>query len=78
MILETNTAHKVTPFPKKMGTHMLPLSVFEGGGGRLLLVSEFKSPPYVWNWVYVSRVLKFHENYPIFLGEIKLGCREES
>ena len=31
---------KGTPFPKKMGTHMLPLSLFEAGG--LLTVSEFK------------------------------------
>ena len=61
---------------------MLPFSiwVFEGGGGGLLIVSELKIASLCLKLGnirlgYSSSIAK---NYPVFLGEIKLGCREES
>ena len=62
-----------------MGGHMLPLIVYVFEGGGLLIVAEFKFASLCLKLgIYVIRVLKFQiaKNYRIFLGEIKLGCRE--
>ena len=67
------------PSPKKMGTHMLPFRVFEGGGRtshclgvkNRLLMSKI-------GYIRLGYSSSIAKNYPVFLGEIKLGCHEES
>ena len=54
-------ATKGTPFPPKMGTHRLPLNVFDGADFRI--VSEFKIVSLCLTmgiYMYVIKVLKFH------------------